>query len=125
MSYREELPPDCPPKAAEEITGLRDVFRIVRSTPPSLDDFRSQRAEKPGAIFRGVTECQARGLSVFAEHRDSEKAVKLPRLRGRLICRVKLSSGAGKIQQTFQPSHHTWWPLSDFDILRNCEMEAV
>ena len=124
MSYRETLPDGCPPEAAEEITSPREVFRLVRGNPPTLDDFRSQRAEKPNADFQ-VSECQSRGLSVFAERRDSERALKLPRLRGRLICRLGLKAGAGRIQQTGRPSHHTWWPLAAFDILEHCRVETV
>ena len=124
MSYRETLPDGCPPDAAEEIAESREVFRLVRGNPPTLDDFRSQRAEKPNAVFQ-VSECQARGLSVFAERRDSERALKLPTLRGRLICRLRLEPGAGRIQQTGRPSHHTWWPLAAVDILAHCGVETV
>ena len=121
MSYREPLPEGCPPDAAEEIAAPREVFRLVRSNPATPEDFRSQRKEKPDRIFHGVTECQALGLSVFADRRDAEgNALKLQHLKKRLICRVTLSAGAGRIQQTFQPSHHTWWPLASFDILAHC-----
>lgn len=125
MSYRDSLPEGCPPDAAEEVTTPRAVFRLVRTDPPTLDDFLSQRQEKPNKEFYGVTECQACGLSVFADRRDAEaKALKLPRLRNRKICRVSFPAGAGRIQQTFQPSHHTWWPLADFDILAHCGVET-
>ena len=124
MSYREPLPAGCPPEAAAEILAPREVFRLVRGTPPTLDDFNSQRAEKPVDAFQ-VSECQARGLSVFADRSDSERALKLPTLRGRLICRLRLEAGAGRIQQTGRPSHHTWWPLAAFDILAHCGMENV
>ena len=115
--YRESLPPGCPPDGAREITSSAAVFRLVRTNPPSADDFRSQRAEKPTREFHGVSECHARGLSVFSGREDSQRALKLPALRGRLICRVQLESGAGSMQQTGRPSHHTWWPLAEFDIL--------
>jgi len=125
MSYREPLPEGCPPEAAEEIPAPREVFRLVRGNPPTLNDFKSQRAEKPEAVFK-VSECQARGLSVFAERRDAEeRALRLPRFRGCSICRVTLQDGAGRIQQTFQPSHHTWWPLAAFDILAHCGLQTV
>lgn len=120
MMYREPLPEGCPPDAAENIAAPREVFRLARNNPPTMDDFRSQRAEKPGQTFSGVTECQARGLSVFADRRDSERALKLPMLRGRVICRLRLDGDAGRIQQTGRPSHHTWWPLASFDILGHC-----
>ena len=74
----------------------------------------------------GVTECQACGLSVFAERTELEaKALKLQHLKNRLICRVELVAGAGRIQQTGQRSHHTWWPLAAFDILAHCGVETV
>jgi hypothetical protein len=125
MLYRESLPPECPPDAAEEIKSERSVYRLVRTAPAGMDDFRSQRAEKPDAVFRGVTECQACGLSVFAERSDCESLLKLRHLRGRCIAKMSLTTGAGKLQQTFQPSHHTWWPLADFDILGHSNVEKA
>lgn len=125
MSYRELLPTGCPPEAAEEIIDKKEVFRLVKTQPPTLADFKSQRAEKPQAVFHGVTECQALGLSVFTERQDSEKALKLPVLRGRFVCRVSLGAGAGRIQQTGRPSHHTWWPLAEFDILAHSNVETA
>ena len=65
MLYREPLPDNCPPDTAEEINAPRTVYRLVRNNPTTDDDFRFQRSEQPERIFRDVTECQARGLSVF------------------------------------------------------------
>lgn len=80
----------------------------------------SQRAEQPRRRFRGVSECQARGLSVFEKKEDCARAAKLPSLRGRSICGVELDQGAGRILQTGQGSHHTWWPFADFRIVDSC-----
>lgn len=121
MNYREPLPNDCPPPEASEIADPRIVFRLVRLDPPTLDDFRSQRDEQPTASFR-LSECQARGLSVFAVQGDCQLAAKLPKFRGRLVCRVNLRVGSGFIQQTNRPSHHTWWPFANYDILSQCEV---
>ena len=66
MAYREELPAQCPPDGAEEITAEREVFRVVKTDPPTEDDFRSQRAMKPDAVFQDVSERLAKGLSVFS-----------------------------------------------------------
>lgn len=85
MAYREELPAQCPPDAAEEITVEREVFRVVKSDPPTDGDFRSQRALRPRAVFQGVPECLARGLSVFGERGDGEKALKSSGLRGGML----------------------------------------
>ena len=100
MTYREPLPEDCPPDDAEEITAHRAVYRLVRNNPPTDGDFRSQRAENPHRVFRRVTECQSRGLSVFADQRDAERQTEIPRLKGLAVCRVDLFAGAGRIQKT-------------------------
>ena len=126
MSYREPLPPGCPPEAADEINLPRETFRLVRSVPPVEEDFRSWRAEQPQrGLPKELTECQARGLSVYAERYDLERILKLPKFRGRRVCRLRLGAGAGRIQQTGRPSHHTWWPLADYDILGQCHVEAA
>lgn len=122
MIYREPLPEDCPPTEAEEVVATRVVFRLVRSNPPTADDFRSQRAERPNAVFN-VNECQTRGLSVYANRSDCDQTLKLPRFRKHHVCKVVLDKGAGHIQQTGQLSHHTWWPLAAFDILIRCGVE--
>ncbi len=57
MTYRESLPDDCPPDDAGEIAATRVVYRLVRNNPPTDDDFRSQRAERPDRVFRDVSEC--------------------------------------------------------------------
>lgn len=125
MRYREKLPPGCPPSEASEIQEPRAVFRLVRSAPPTDADFRSQRAERgPAHVFEGVSECVARGVSVFADRRDAESLLASKRMKGRLLCRVFLDAGAGRIQRTKKGSHHTWWPLAAFDILSASTVEA-
>jgi hypothetical protein len=123
MDFREPLPAGCPPPESAEITAEQVVFRLVRSLPPTADDFRSHRLIHPVKPF--PNECFARGLSVHTVRRDSELAAKLPTLRGSRICVVRLKAGAGRLQQTFRPSHHTWWPFAAFDILSHCEGEAA
>ena len=126
MIYRETLPEGCPPDVSVDIALETYVFRLVKTSPATLDDFRSQRAEKPAAVFKGVTECHACGLSVFKERQDAvQKVLLLPRFRGFHVYSVRLAAGAGRIQQTFKPSHHTWWPLAEFDILGHCERETA
>ncbi len=124
MTYREPLPEGCPPDDAEEITAPRIMYRLVRNNPPTDDDFRSQRAERPAARFK-VSECQTRGVSVFANRRDAERQTEIPRLKALAVCQVDLSAGAGRIKRTGGSSHHTWWPYSDYEILANCRMVSL
>ena len=87
-----------------------------------MKDFQSQRARWPRANVNNISECHARGLSVWADAKSCDNARKLPALRSIPPCRIRLSEGAGHIQETFQRNHRTWWPLRTFDILGNCEM---
>ena len=119
MTYREPLPEDCPPEESEDITEPLIVFRLVWNNPPTDDDFKSQRAEKPTRNFK-VSECIARGVSVFKERAAAEKMSKLRNLKGTMVCQVELNRGAGRIQRTGSRSHYTWWPLAEFEILSNC-----
>ena len=123
MTYREPLPDECPPDGAEEIDAPRVVYRLVRSNPPTDDDFRSQLAERPDRIFRNITECQARGLSVRTNLDSAMELMGFRTMRGRMLCQVQLDHGAGRIMQTGEdPDHSTWWPLADYDILANCSL---
>ena len=125
MHYREPLPERCPPEESEEIVADRIVYRVVRNNPPIADDFKSRRAECPVTKF-AVSECLARGVSVHADHSSTENVMRLPKYKKRgIVCLVKLEKGAGKIQKTgANPSHHTWWPYADYDILAHCSLQA-
>ena len=105
---------------------MREVYRLVRSNPPQNDDFRSQREMKPNAVFKEISECQTRGLSVFSNRDVCDKTMKLPSFKKcqHYVCKVILDKGAGRIQQTGQPLHHTWWPLAGFDILTHCYIDV-
>ena len=124
--YREELPDDCPPQGAVEIAGETICYRLVQNTPPTEEDFRSQRALQPNQDFR-LSECRVRGLSVFMTPADADQAAKRSRnLQGTKVAKLTLEQGAGYIKKTGRKksSHHTWWPYKAFDILANCEVMA-
>jgi hypothetical protein len=123
MTFREPLPEGCPPADAPVLASEVMFYRLVRTLPPTDADFRSQRAEHSEKYFSN--ECLARGLSVHALLRDSEMAAKLPTLKGRQPCAVRLPPASGHLKQTGKPSHHTWWPFDSFDILGNIEEVAA
>ena len=122
MRYRESLPSDCPPDNAREIITETIVYRLVRNAPTNEEDFRSQRTFEPNRDF-GVSECRARGLSVFMQAADAARAAQRSRnLRGAKLAQLTLNHGAGYIKQTGNRSHHTWWPYEAFNVLANCEV---
>ena len=101
------------------------MFRLVRTDPPTENDFLSHRAEYPKRRFPEDLRCRAAGVSVYEQRRDAVAArSSFPLLRGRRVCEVRLADGAGSIQQTGDGSHHTWWPFADYDILAVCTVDS-
>ena len=121
IDYREKLPDGCPPADAQEISNVVVVFRLVRSDPPTDEDFKSLRALRPLQKF-GTPECVALGLSVHKDLKRCEKLASLPKFKGCFVAKLSLGPGAGKIKQTFSNSHHTWWPRCEYDITAICEV---
>ena len=114
--FREPLPDECPPDDAEEISDTLIVYRLVKKETPTDRDFASERELRPTHRF-SADECHARGVSVFMRRKDLARIMKMRRHREKWICLVVLSQGAGYIQRKGQGSHHTWWPLAEYDIL--------
>ena len=99
------------------------VYRLVETDPPTHGDFRSQRDLRPDREFKNVSECGARGVSVYVDLQGVRQTARQRNMRGRLVCEVVLDNGSGRIIQSGRnPSHHTWWPLANFDILANCSV---
>ncbi len=122
-NFRDDLPSKCPPVDAREVASEESVFRLVRNNPPTVNDFKSQRQARPSASFSGVDECTVRGLSVYGSIGDAKEKLLLPKFRkGYFLCRLKLNRGAGRIKQTFNYSHHTWWPYKAYNIPAVCEV---
>jgi hypothetical protein len=119
--YLEPLPSGCPPPEATEVAAEMVVYRLVRTDPATMSDFRSRRESSPNSTFR-ISECHARGVSVWSASDACRQAKKLPGFRRSLLCRVRLACGAGRVQQTFQPYHWTWWPYRGYDVLPRCEV---
>ena len=120
MRYRDDLPENCPPPEAEEITAPRTVYHFVRHIPPARRDFRSTLARHPDRPFPPREQCLAAGLSVFDDLAVCEAWLRRGRFRGSIIAAVALQAGAGTILKTGSPAHYTWWPAADFDIVAHC-----
>ena len=48
---------------------------------------------------------------------------KVGKLHEKLICRVVLDKGAGRILLTnHKTTHCAWWPFAEYDIIANCQV---
>ena len=114
ISWPLEFPDDCPPEDAETSDGV--FYRIVKSDPPDTQDFVSVFHLNPGRAKKEIeeqrrTECETRGLSVYAEEKDAiDCALQYPKI-GNKIARLTLTPVAGVVLHTegFYESHNTWW----------------
>ena len=123
MRFREDLPQNCPPANAAEISGPLVMYRLTQEKEPTNEDFFSFRKLKPEAKYQELNECLASGLSVFSDPKLARKRA-VRRMKGYRVCRVKLDIGSGMIMKTYGHGHHTWWPYHSFDILGCCETVA-
>ena len=63
-TWFEELPEQCQPKESFVPTG-QVYYRLSKSAPLTSDDFLSLRANSPNRVFKNVSECIFRSLSVW------------------------------------------------------------
>lgn len=112
----EELPEQCPPK--ESITPTGQVYyRLSKSSPPTSEDFLSQRANNPTRVFKNVSECISRSLSVWDNVDKCLNITKLPRHKGKShVVQITLNGGDGQILKTFGENHYSWWRSTTFNL---------
>jgi hypothetical protein len=88
------------------------VYRIVRSNPPTVEDFTSpmmlgrlpQRRERQ---FPG----EWAGLSTFDSFESARTMARRFPVLGRWIATLRLDSRRIVVRQTFGPGHYTMWGL--------------
>lgn len=113
MLWPDYFPDDCPPNSAQPPPG--QVYRFINSDSPQPEDFHSWREQHlDQSCPKGVTECQACGLSVFTTREGVCIALRRkPFLRRKQIAIGQLTTENGVLLHT--PSkgtgdnHHTWW----------------
>ena len=125
MNWIEELPEQCPPKEAFA-TKDQTIFRLARSRDFDENDFHSQRSLRPNAIFNGVSECIARSLSVFNTAEACYNKLKLPYMRKKFVCvlKINLTEDDGMMVQSGKDiNHYSWWRSNRFTLL-NAEVHS-
>lgn len=115
--WLEELPDDCPPKDAR-IDYAGHFFRIVKTYPPTMDDFKSQRALYPTKVFKGnPPACQTRACSVFSRKKVCENTRKrYPLFKNRHIVSFVFNPNLGCCKQTGPNEHYSWWISANFNV---------
>ena len=128
MPYREPLPPDCPPAAAQEITEQMVRYRLLAKTAPIQADFDSYVKIKGGPNPQSRrTACEQSGLSVYTSLPAAQKLMTSDFNKGgrwQSIGELTIMDGAGKVNPVEPDGHQTWWPSKVFDPVPNCKVIA-
>lgn len=118
MNWIEVLPDECPPKEAFKPEDFK-VYRLAKEASVDERDFQSQRALKPNKVFKGLSECLARSLSVYNNVAKCLNMTKLPvyKKRWKAVLEITLEKEDGLILKTFtDPNHYSWWRTTNFSL---------
>lgn len=115
--------PNCPPSNAEQTEAV--FFRACDSNPPTEEDFISH-AESLLPRKRNRADsanCAHWGLSGWISHEEAKHAQAVfDWLKPKFIFSTKISTASGRLLQTGRPSHYTFWPCHDFNLLISAEL---
>ena len=121
MTFRQDLPENCPPDTATRIEQTTTFYRLIEAWPPTNEDFDpvwDLHPERHRTLMKA--ECRAKGLTVF----DTPQAAQKIRARydqhsHKIVCEVSIAPDSGKIVQG-ETNHYTWWPFQDCEPTDLC-----
>lgn len=119
MNWSEEMPDGCPPGSAAVAEEGKVFYRIVKSIPPTEDDFASMQKENPKRALRykGTNKAFLTcGISLFDDIEAVRKVQsKFKKFKGKPVVELTLRQRDGRVVRT-SDHHWTWWKTDDFDI---------
>jgi len=125
MVWSETLPQGCPPSDALEPNNM-EVFRLVKTIPPTEVDFYSHRKLEPEKVFH-VSECIARSISVFNDLSACNAVKKLPKFKNETFHTIKmlLDSECGVVLNRNGIHHFSFWMRDSFNPIERHEAIGV
>jgi hypothetical protein len=94
-----------------------NVYRLVRSSPPTARDFASHKAL--GIATPGIDECRTRACSVFASLEAVDRLRLLPKFKDhRCVVKLHLNNHSGLVNSG-KNGHYDWWLFRNFDPCQN------
>jgi hypothetical protein len=130
FDWADDMPAACPPSDAH--TADVGAYRLVKSNPPSDEDFVRPVDKRHDPPATPEEECSLHALSVFTDVGDIELARKLiPGFKKRLVATGRIEPGDGLVrEEPFTPpgaalllrSHLDWWvplghdPKASFEV---------
>lgn len=120
MNFPEDIISACPPADAGPASG--NIYRMVKSFPPSPNDFDSDVSRN--APNHDRDNCNCWGCSVLVDEAAVESALGLFKFwRKRYIVACEVAPGDGVIKHTAsnsQAAHHTFWKFLNAEVVSRC-----
>lgn len=114
MTYRETLPPSCPPSNPSPPVQTV-LWRLLSSSQVTIADFDSQYKKKPTRNFRDP--CTARSVSLITELEVCRTVAKSPRYTGFTHAVAVTHDPSSGVWDHDHGNHVNWWPYSSADPL--------
>jgi hypothetical protein len=112
-SFRERLPPSCPPSGAHT-NGFEVAYRFIPGQKPTSQDFDSYHAQGK-ACPPGADLCRWASCSLFVSKGHAAGVIKLPKVRARFthfaVLRIAPDSG----YSLANGGHIDFWMFKNFD----------
>ena len=122
--FQAGVPLHCPP--ADASSKATTLYRFCKESTAVGEDFTSHMNSRDKnkrdiankRIKRDPTDCKPSGLSVYTAEKDILYACKfLDFTWGKYIFAVEVADDEGRLKQTGDYEHHTYWPLDSVDLL--------
>ena len=124
MQYREQLPENCPPDSAIEITEATIRYRLLAGKAPRQEDFDSfiKTMGRPRTRTQRSI-CEQNGVSLWQNEELARELLDGPinkNNKWQSIGELTIPPGEGKLNPPERSGHQTWWPSYKFDPTRHC-----
>lgn len=114
MTYRETLPPSCPPQLATAPSSTV-LWRLLKAGTVVSSDFDSAAFKNPNKNFED--QCGAHGISLIPDLDYCKMVVKSPRMRHfKFAVHITYDASAGAWHQD-GAQHVNWWIFKSCDPL--------
>ena len=99
-----QLPDNCPPDVASQRELI--VYRIVKTNPPTLDDFKTHAQL---GLAPHVDYCRRCSLSLFDSYSNAMHRLNLSPKLGAHVAQATLTPAHGLISPVNKAGHMEWW----------------
>lgn len=114
LTYRETLPPSCPPETTSAPSAIV-LWRLLKANTIACSDFDSAAFKSPSKDFEDP--CDARGISLVTDLNHCKVLSKSPRMKHfKFAVGVTYDPNAGTWHQDSR-THVNWWVFKGCDPL--------